>query len=191
MTHFADSCSIGDERLLDLLTHTAIFVKIDNGCLAQVAGTPVSDTVTDPAKNDKGKGRNGGAVKPSQIAIARHRLFYGRPLFYSTKKKIYAIGLPTTREYVQLHLQSADYVKDVLNRLEHKVNNFTASPSAYLIAHVFPHQHKLRSVFETTNGISMFYNRLMRDAEIKVCTPCLHSFGLIAYRHLSPKHHRG
>lgn len=65
-------------------------------------------------------------------------------------------------------MKSPNHPQDVLNRLEGKVNNFTASPPLYLIAHIFPHQHKLRSMFDAANGITMSYNRLMRDAEIEV-----------------------
>ncbi|TIB12060.1 hypothetical protein E3P77_01177 [Wallemia ichthyophaga] len=140
---------IGDDHFFDLLTSTCLFLKLENGCLAQVAGTPVF-------YDNKYKLNKPAPAKPSQIAIARHRLFYGRPLFYSTTNKVYAIGLPTTH---------------VLNRLEGKVNNFTASPPLYLIAHIFPHQHKLRSMFDAANGITMSYNRLMRDAEIEASNP--------------------
>ena len=84
---------IGDDRMLDLLLHTSMFVTVENGCLAQISGTPVFDTAgmyADPVKNERHKSREKErhAFKPAAIPIARYRLFYGRPLFYSTTKKI-------------------------------------------------------------------------------------------------------
>lgn len=81
--------------MIDLLSNTSLFLMLENSCLVQLAGIPVAETLKYiPDKTNKGK-----VKKPSEISISRHRIFYGRPLFYSTTKKVYAIGLPSTRRF--------------------------------------------------------------------------------------------
>lgn len=58
---------------------------------------------------------------------------------------------------------------DILNRLEQKSNDFAATPSTYLLAHIFPRQHGLKNVFEdVTDSNFIPVNRLTRDSEILV-----------------------
>lgn len=83
--------------MIDLLLHTSLFKILDNGCLLQLNGVPLYEILFPDIPKHR--------LKPSEINISRHKIFYNKPVFYSNDdKKLYAIGLPPSRTFNFLYI---------------------------------------------------------------------------------------